>query len=136
MKLTDGKKTVEIRLQTWTGSEYTPDWSLDFFEAGGLPYNDETDTYTVPDVDYCIEQAEDWQHSRGDYADDEPNEGNMVFVDEIQPPKSYHIRPEYLHLWGSECTEETVIDERELRRLSGEWGISVDELAEQLVEIQ
>ena len=50
--------------------------------------------------------------------------------------KLYHVRPEYLHLWGSECTEETVIDERELRRLSGEWGISVDELAEQLVEIQ
>ena len=57
-------------------------------------------------------------------------------VDENQPPKAYHVRPEYLHLWGSECTEETVIDERELRRLSGEWGISVDELAEQLEEIQ
>lgn len=83
MKITDGKKTVDIRMMTWTGSGYSPDWSLDFFEAGSLPYNDQTDTYTVQDVDYCIEQARDWQHSEGDYRDDTPNENNCVWVDEI-----------------------------------------------------
>ena len=83
MKLTDGKKTVEIRMVVWEGSNYGPDWSLDFFEAGGLPYDSETDTYTVNDVDYCIEQAEDWCDSKGDFAGDEPSENNMVSVEEI-----------------------------------------------------
>ena len=57
MKLTDGKKTVEIKIQRWNGSGYDPDWSADYFAAGSLPYNVETDTYTVEDVDYCIETA-------------------------------------------------------------------------------
>ena len=81
MKITDGKKTVEIRMMTWQGSGYSPDWSLDFFCAGSLPYDDETDTYTVEDVDYCIEQACDWRDSKGDFKDDTPNENNTVFVD-------------------------------------------------------
>ena len=48
--------------------------------------------------------------------------------------KTYHIKPEYLDLWGSECTEETIIDENEVERLSAEWGIPVEELLEQLIE--
>lgn len=83
MKLTDGKRTVEIRMCVWQDSSYSPDWSADFFEAGGLYYDDEKDTYTVQDVDYCIDQAIDWRDSKGDFADDEPNENNAVFVDEI-----------------------------------------------------
>lgn len=55
MKLTDGKKTVDIKIQRWNGSGYDPDWSTDYFNAGSLPYDEETDTYTVEDVDYCIE---------------------------------------------------------------------------------
>lgn len=51
MKLTDGKKTVEIKIQRWNGSGYDPDWSADYFNAGSLPYDEETDTYTVEDVD-------------------------------------------------------------------------------------
>lgn len=57
MKITDGKKTVEIRVQRWNGSGYDPDWSNDYFNAGALPYNEETDTYTVDNVDYCIDAA-------------------------------------------------------------------------------
>jgi hypothetical protein len=59
MKLTDGKKTVEIKIQKWNGTGYDPDWSNDFFEAGNLPYDEETDTYTVDDVEYCIDMAMD-----------------------------------------------------------------------------
>lgn len=70
IRLTDGKNTVEIEMCIWDGCNYSPDWSQDFFEAGGLPYDDETNTYTVPDVEYCIEQAEDWRLCRGDFADD------------------------------------------------------------------
>lgn len=83
MKITDGKKTVEIRMMVWEGNGYSPDWSLDFFEAGALPYNEDTDTYTVDDVDYCIEQAMDWKNSEGDYRDDTPNDNNCVMVDDI-----------------------------------------------------
>lgn len=59
MKLTDGTKTVEIKIQRWNGTSYDPDWSNDFFEAGNLPYDEETDTYTVDDVEYCIDMAMD-----------------------------------------------------------------------------
>lgn len=59
MKLTDGKRTVEIKIQRWNGCGYDPDWSYDYFSAGSLPYDPETDTYTVQDVDYCIDMAED-----------------------------------------------------------------------------
>lgn len=57
MKITDGKKTVEIRIQYWTGSGYGPDCSKGYFGAGTLPYNEETDTYTVDNVDHCIDMA-------------------------------------------------------------------------------
>ena len=82
MKLTDGKKTVEIRMMVWEGSGYSTDWSMDFFEAGGLKYDDERDVYIVEDVDYCIDQAMDWRDSKGDFSDDIPNEDNCVFVEE------------------------------------------------------
>lgn len=71
MKITDGKKTVEITMHTWEHGSMSPDWSIDFFEAGGLAYNCETNTYTVKDVDYCIAQAEDWGEQRGDYYDND-----------------------------------------------------------------
>lgn len=57
MKITDGKKTVEIRIQRWNGSGYDPDWSIDYFTAGALPYNEDTEAYTVDNVDYCIDAA-------------------------------------------------------------------------------
>lgn len=57
MKITDGKRTVEIVIHRWNGSGFDPDWSNDYFGAGRLPYDPETDTYTVPDVGYCIDMA-------------------------------------------------------------------------------
>lgn len=83
MKITDGKKTVDIYMGVRDGDNYSPNWSLDFFDAGGLPYDEENDVYTVDDVDYCIDQARDWQHSVGDFKDDVPNDNNRVFVDEV-----------------------------------------------------
>ena len=32
-KLTDGKRTVGITMNTWTGTQYTEDWSSDFSRA-------------------------------------------------------------------------------------------------------
>ena len=71
IRLTDGNITAEIVMNNWDGNGWTPDWSPDFFEAGGLEYNDETDTYKVEDVEYCIEQARDWQNAIGDFLEDD-----------------------------------------------------------------
>lgn len=76
MKMTDGKKTVEITMKVWNdfNTGYSPDWSNDFFNAGILPYDEDEDLFIVDDVDYCIEQAEEWE------AEDE---NNAVFVEEL-----------------------------------------------------
>lgn len=70
-KLTDGKKTVEITITSWDEDAcgYTPDCSADFFCVGLLELDEEKNAYIVPDVDYCIEQAQDFQHARGDFFD-------------------------------------------------------------------
>lgn len=76
MKMTDGKKTVEITMKVWNdfNTGYSPNWSNDFFNAGILPYDEDEDFFIVDDVDYCIEQAEEWE------AEDE---NNAVFVEEL-----------------------------------------------------
>lgn len=85
MKMTDGKKTIYITICKWNGSGYTPDWSNDFFEAGSLPYDDEKDVYVVADVDYCVDQANDYINRTGDFNDgEEKNENEYVFIDEIE----------------------------------------------------
>lgn len=70
-RLTDGKKTAEIRMTEWTGNGYGPDWSNDFFEVGALKYDPSTEAYQVEDVDYCVVQAQDWAAAKGDYREDE-----------------------------------------------------------------
>lgn len=72
-KLTDGKRTVEIKMMVWSGTCHTPDWSNDFFDVGLLPMNDDG-AYIVKDVDYCIDQALEW--SRED-------ENNSVIVTDM-----------------------------------------------------
>ncbi len=64
-RLTDNKKTVEINMI----GKNKIDFSNEFFEIGGLPYDSEKDAYIVPDVDYCIEQANDAKNGKGDYAE-------------------------------------------------------------------
>ena len=46
--------------------------------------------------------------------------------------KTYTIKPEFLSAWGSETTEDTIVTEAEIQRLSREWGVSVDDLMEQV----
>ena len=58
MKITDGKRTVEINIMTWNGTGYGPDWAGEYFNAGALAYDEENDAYTVQDVQYCINMAE------------------------------------------------------------------------------
>jgi len=70
MKITDGKRTVEIRLIIWQGTGYSPDWSNDFFDAGMLSSIEVGSDllYCVPDVEYCIDQAQEWQREDKDNA--------------------------------------------------------------------
>ena len=84
MKMTDGKKTIEIEMVSWNGSGYNPDWSQDFFDAGSLQYDEETNIYKVDDVDYCVEQANDCVNHIGDFYDGEPaSEDDFVFVTDV-----------------------------------------------------
>ena len=77
MKLSDGKKAIEIKLQRWNGAGYDPDISNDFFEAGSLPYDEENGTYIVDDVDYCIDYANDWKNGKGDFYGDDIDTRNV-----------------------------------------------------------
>lgn len=63
MKMTDGKKTIEITMKVWNHflGSYGPDLSYDFFDAGALPLTDDQETYIVRDVDYCIDAALEWE---------------------------------------------------------------------------
>lgn len=75
-RLTDNEKTVEIRMYGANGVE----WADDFFEIGNLEYDEKKNAYMVPDVGYCIEQANDWKNGIGDFAESNPDDRN-VYVD-------------------------------------------------------
>lgn len=88
MKITDGKKTVDIRIMRWNGSGYDPDWSTDYFGAGSLAFDEDRGAYIVDDVDYCVDMAnsDDEGGACAMYDDD----GNvvrdpdmMVFAEEV-----------------------------------------------------
>ncbi len=82
MKMTDGKKLVEVTMKIWDGSGYGPDWANEFFETAGLEFDGEVGAFMVNDVDYCIEQMEDWKNCTNDYIDDEDPDGNR-YVDAV-----------------------------------------------------
>lgn len=86
MKMTDGKKTVSIQMKSWYGNRWNPDCSPEFFDAPSLMYDEESDCSVVEDVDYCIDQAQDWKNCEGDYAEDAEYcspDNRMVCVEEI-----------------------------------------------------
>lgn len=88
MKLTDGKKTVEITMYIWQGSGYSDDFSMDFFNAGNLAYNAENDAFIVKDVDYCIDQSNDWKECVADFSmEEDPNGNRAVFVEVLETCK-------------------------------------------------
>lgn len=57
MKMTDGRRTVDITIRRWNGNGYDPDWSEDFFAVDSIGYDEQTDTHRVNDVDDCIYRA-------------------------------------------------------------------------------
>lgn len=79
-RLRDGIYSVEITMMVWKDGQYSPDFSQDFF--GPLPYDADYESYIVEDVDYCIEQAIDWEHGLGDYEND-CNEERWVEINKL-----------------------------------------------------
>lgn len=75
-RLTDGKKIAEITMRRWDGSRYGEDISGEFF--GGLTYSQDDDALLCDDLDYCIEQAQDWYDGRGDFADEPAKDDGYV----------------------------------------------------------
>ena len=49
--------------------------------------------------------------------------------------RKYHIKPEYINLWGSDATDETVIDDIDVRLFAADWGKTKEEIIEQLIPI-
>lgn len=48
--------------------------------------------------------------------------------------KSYFVLPEYRDLWSNDPEWDGTVDEKEIERLSREWGKSVEELMKQVGE--
>lgn len=118
MKLTDGKRTVEIIMMEWSGKRWAPDWSMDFFDTGKLA-DDETGAYTVEDVYYCIEQAMDWKYNRGDCADEgyvDP-EDRLVVIREYNKPLQYTYCDD---MDDKRCTEQHKLY-RGIPEIEGGW---------------
>lgn len=59
------------------------EWQDEFFNVGSLSYNEDSDAYEVEDVDYLIDQANDYISGCGDFSDGEPQE-NAELVYEIK----------------------------------------------------
>lgn len=59
------------------------EWQDEFFNVGSLSYNEDSDAYEVEDVDYLIDQVNDYISGCGDFSDGEPQE-NAELVYEIK----------------------------------------------------
>lgn len=103
-RLFDGERIAEITMRDWdkNTNEATPDWSADFFEVGGLEYDEEHNAYKVEDVDYCLEMAEDWSRADGDFSDDAVPENieRQVFADVFSAEKHYFLVDDATHSLG------------------------------------
>lgn len=99
---TDGTRTVAIELKTWDGQGYSPDFSADFYDVGGLTNLNEIQTpcdypfddflnanryscdeaiYKVDDVDYLLDYAQDLIDGTGDF--DTPSPDVHLLVEEV-----------------------------------------------------
>ena len=63
MKFYDNKRAIDIKL-----INNDVDWSNDFF-ADAPPINAKSDWHKVDDVQYCIDQCNDYIHGAGDFFD-------------------------------------------------------------------
>ena len=133
MKLYDGNKMVDIQMNNWTGNDFTPDWSNDFFDAGNLPYDEELDAYMVEDVDYCIEQAMDWKNADGDFyepdADTSDRHVGVTFL------ALYRIRRDVdISMLGDHATLDMRFTEEMIKEDAHNFGMTTEEYMDTFFE--
>ena len=60
-------------------------WEASFFDVGSLPYDEETDTYEVEDIDMLLGAVRDYCAHAGDYSELAPvykaEDATIVYVD-------------------------------------------------------
>lgn len=67
----DGKNYIDIQMSILDKyGEFKSDFQDEFFDVGGLEYDDEFDAYIVDDVYYLGEQVEDFIDHSGDFVTD------------------------------------------------------------------
>lgn len=97
---TDHKRTVGIDLKNWDEErqQWSPDWSADFYETGGLKDINEDGRYAamleshgldgeepvleVDDVDYLLDYADDMIHGVRDF--DSPSPDTHLSVTDME----------------------------------------------------
>lgn len=90
MKMTDGKKLVEITARVWSNGQYSQDLSVGLLIDGSFEHGQ--GAYKVDSVDDVIDYAFDWQNCTGDFVEDEgPDNNRRVDVDIISD--SSHEKP-------------------------------------------
>lgn len=73
---TDGTKTVSIWMENVNGVE----WSADFYDVGGLEYDEEAEAYKVESIEYLIDQAKDYMAGIGDFYESGVKDGETLTV--------------------------------------------------------
>ena len=73
---TDGTKTVSIWMENVNGVE----WSADFYDVGGLEYDEEAEAYKVESIEYLVDQAKDYMAGIGDFYESGAKEGETLTV--------------------------------------------------------
>lgn len=90
MKMTDGKRLVEITARVWSNGQYSQDLSVGLLIDGSFEHGQ--GAYKVDSVDDVIDYAFDWQNCTGDFVEDEdPDNNRRVDVDIISD--SSHEKP-------------------------------------------
>lgn len=79
-RFTDGYKTVGIHMAHRYGSGYDSDYSADFFEVGGLRFDEGRDAYEVFSVEYLIGMLVDYLDGVGDFIGTKANDNEYVWV--------------------------------------------------------
>lgn len=100
MNLICGNRLTEITMQT----RNEPDWSQDFFNAGTLRYDDTVEAFEVEDIDYCIEQAQDWKNGEGDYYGEDTTGRNIDVTELDLPPLTKDGEYIKVGMWLSDQT--------------------------------
>ena len=70
------------------------DWTADFYNVGGLEFDEESHCYCGVNIDYMIDQAIDMKYNVGDFMDGGTDPDSMeIWVDgeEVDVPKKWYV---------------------------------------------